>query len=147
MLAWFPFLSDPLAVLSNPLDNPGAFFFLIAVFLSLTGCLALLLVRRKRKLRGAAAETKPTPDAMKARQILERILSILAKHGFPKNHRFTLEQFLAALAQNEEELDVDRLALAFESYQQIRFGAKDLSGERHKNLMNGLEAARSAAAN
>lgn len=137
-----PLLDDPLSILRNPLRHPGPFLFLLGVFAFVTLSLVALVKRGATGDKDAKGGNKPTPDTVKARQLLENILAGLSKHGHSKNHRATLEQFTTILEFRDVEVDLPVLRLAFDSYQQIRFGQKELAGERHDNLIAGLDTVR-----
>ena len=66
----------------------------------------------------------------------------LSRNGYPKNHRIPLEEFLGLLSSQQTNLDLPVLRLAFDSYQQVRFGHKNLDAERHNHLISGLSTAK-----
>lgn len=137
-----PLLNDPLASLRDPMRYPGPFLFLLAVFTFVTVSLITLVKRGTRlpsKYRGGS---KSTPDTLRARQLLDKILTVLSRNGHPKDHHTTLEQFTTLLEHRRISVDLPALQLAFDSYQQVRFGRKHLTNERHDLLLAGLQTAR-----
>ncbi len=137
-----PLLEDPLAVLRDPMRYPGLFLCLLGIFAFATLSLVAVVMRGARSQRQVSSVHKPTPDAVRARQLLDNILTALARQGYPKHHRATLEQFGSVLQHREADVDLQALQQAFDSYQEVRFGRKTLRGERHDRLLAGLDTAR-----
>ena len=80
--------------LSNPLANPGAFLVLTFLFVATSlGLLFYLLRRAKAEQDASGSSRKPSPDAARARRMLEQILGALEKNGLGKNPQLTLEQY------------------------------------------------------
>ena len=136
-----PLLTNPLSILRDPAQYPGLFLALLVVFAFVTLSLIAIARRNSRRLGAGKDKSTPTPDAVRARKILDKILAALSHGGHPKNHRATLEQFATLLESRDVRVDHPALQMAFASYQQIRFGQKSLNAERHKRLLVGLEAA------
>jgi hypothetical protein len=137
-----PLFSQPWNTLRNPLQHPGPFLFLLGIFSALALCVVALVKRslaHRGRLRGSG---KPSPDTLQARALLDSILMALSRNGYPKNHRITLEEFLDLLSSQQTNLDLPVLRLAFDSYQQVRFGHKNLDTERHNHLISGLSTAK-----
>jgi len=130
-----------LAGLRDPLANLGAFLTLAFVLLGLTIGLIVLATRRSRQASPRASQERPTPDAVRARRMLDQILRVLAKCGHPKHQRSTLEQYHGYLL-GEKSLDHAVLAGAFRAYQDVRFGAKNLDDDREESLAAGIAVTR-----
>lgn len=137
-----PLLSQPLKTLASPLQHPGPFLFLLAIFSVLTLCLVLLVKRSLNHHERFQNRYKPSADSQQARALLDNILMALSRNGYPKNQQITLEQFLDLLSSQQTHLDLPVLRLAFDSYQQVRFGHKSLDTARHDHLVSGLSSAK-----
>ena len=141
LTGFMPFLDEPLAILGNPLEHPGAFLSLTGLFLAITIGIVMLVVRRRRLVTSGPNKERKTPDCIRVRRLLDQILKILARRGHPKNHRATLEQYLGNLRYYEVDIDLPALAHAFHAYQEVRFGGMRLDEARDSRLAAGLATA------
>ncbi|MEE2888331.1 MAG: transglutaminase domain-containing protein [Planctomycetota bacterium] len=135
-------LSNPLASLRDPMRHLGPLLFLLVVFTLVTVSLITVVKRGSHSPKENRGVNKPTPDALRARQLLDKILAVLSRNGHPKKSHATLEQYSGLLEHRQIDADLPALRLAFDSYQQVRFGQKSLTNERQGSLLAGLETAR-----
>ncbi|MCA8956804.1 MAG: transglutaminase domain-containing protein [Planctomycetes bacterium] len=131
------------AILEDPLAHPRLLMALVGLLLAITLGSVVLMRRDRTGGRGAAA--RPSGDIVRARQLLEQILGKLARGGYPKQSRTTLEQYVRALGHDDTALDLALLDGAFRAYQEVRFGAKSLDGDRMATLAAALELSSEAA--
>jgi len=136
-----PLLDAPLGFLDNPLDYPHTLTLLgILVLLGILSS-SVMFLRDRRRQKPATRNTKLSGDSHRARQLLVQILRALSRR-YPRPYNSTLESYLEHLSAAEVAVDLDALARGFRTYQEVRFGSRELEGKRLHALQSALASAK-----